>query len=162
MNRRILKLGRALREAGAPVSTAEILDAARAALAVGVSRRNDLRTALCGTLVKHREHRAEFDAQFERHFPAGIPGPRRRPRDKGQKPGGGGSGTGGHSERRGPGGAQDRSSPAACEAGARGRSGIAEGSRQPENHRPSADRGDEQDGADGPGREAADGTSHDV
>jgi hypothetical protein len=78
MERRILALGRALREAGAPVSTPEVLDGARAALAVGVGRRGDLRAALRASLVKRKEDVPAFEEHFERLFPAGIPRPARR------------------------------------------------------------------------------------
>jgi uncharacterized protein with von Willebrand factor type A (vWA) domain len=75
MDRRILGLGRALREAGVPVATPEIVDASSAALAVGVGRRDDLRRALGAALIKRGEHRAIFDALFERLFPATLPAP---------------------------------------------------------------------------------------
>ena len=82
MERRILALGRALRAAGAPVSTPEVIDGARAALAVGVARRGDLRAALRAALVKRAEDLPAFDEHFERLFPAGIPRPVRRRGDK--------------------------------------------------------------------------------
>jgi uncharacterized protein with von Willebrand factor type A (vWA) domain len=89
MDRRILALGRALRDAGVPVSTPEILDAERAALAVGPARRDDLRAALGAALVKRVEHRGDFDAAFDRLFPAGIARPQRR-RGPGAAPAGAG------------------------------------------------------------------------
>ncbi|HEY5999209.1 MAG TPA: hypothetical protein VI078_07895, partial [bacterium] len=83
MERRILALGRALRDGGAPVSTPEVLDAGRAALAVGVRRRDDLRAALRASLVKRLDDVPAFDEHFERLFPAGIPRPARRRGDRG-------------------------------------------------------------------------------
>jgi hypothetical protein len=94
VDRRILRLGRALREEGAPVSTPEILDAARAALAVGVDRRDDLRAALRAALVKRSEFIEAFDGHFERLFPSVIPKPRKRSRGTGEAPEDRGLGTG--------------------------------------------------------------------
>jgi hypothetical protein len=93
VDRRILRLGRALRAAGAPVSTPEILDAARAALAAGVGRREDLRAALRSTLVKRVEFIGEFESRFEQFFPAVIPKPLKRSRGRGAVQGGGGQGS---------------------------------------------------------------------
>jgi hypothetical protein len=99
VERRILALGRALRETGAPVSTPEILDAAQAALAVGVERRGDLRSALRASLAKRTEDLPAFDEHFERLFPAGIDRPQRRRGGRGARgavPGSGdGAGAGG-------------------------------------------------------------------
>jgi hypothetical protein len=80
VDRRILRLGRALRESGAPVSTPEILDAARAALSVGVGRRGDLQAALRAALVKSGEFVGAYEEHFERLFPARIPRPPSRAR----------------------------------------------------------------------------------
>jgi hypothetical protein len=61
----VVDLGRALRRAGVPVSTPEIVDAARAAAAVDLGDREQLRVALRATLVKRSEHRPLFDELFE-------------------------------------------------------------------------------------------------
>lgn len=112
MERRILRLGRSLRAAGAPLSPPEIGDAARAALAVGVERRGDLRAALAAALVKEARFLPAFGRLFDREFPAGL-GLKPRGRGTAAKPGSpggeGGEGSGGRNrqplslEGRGPG-----------------------------------------------------------
>lgn len=67
---RILDLGRALRGAGVPVSTSDGLDALRAAAAVDLLERTQLREALAATMVKTAGHRRAFDVLFDVFFPA--------------------------------------------------------------------------------------------
>jgi uncharacterized protein with von Willebrand factor type A (vWA) domain len=78
----------ALREAGVPVSPAEILDAARALDAVGLEDRARFRAALGATLAKGRAHRERFDRLFDRFFAT----PAREGAGRGEKPGGAGAG----------------------------------------------------------------------
>lgn len=70
---RIVRLGRALRLRGVDVALAELIDAGRAATAVDVGSRDQLRTALRATLVKDARHDAAFDAAFDRLFPRRPP-----------------------------------------------------------------------------------------
>ncbi|HEU5266423.1 MAG TPA: VWA domain-containing protein [Jatrophihabitans sp.] len=60
----------ALRAAGLTVSVAEGLDAARAATAVELLDREQLRAALATTLVKRQLHRPAFDRLFDIYYPA--------------------------------------------------------------------------------------------
>jgi uncharacterized protein len=62
---RIAELGRLLRENGIPVSVAEVIDAGRAADAVGLGDPARLREALAACLVKRASDRALFDEIFE-------------------------------------------------------------------------------------------------
>ena len=48
----------------------EIIDAVRAASAIDLGRRSELRVALRATMVKHARHHELFDAVFDRHFPS--------------------------------------------------------------------------------------------
>jgi hypothetical protein len=63
--RRIAELGQLLRENGIPVSVAEVIDAGRAADAVGLHDPDRLREALAACLVKRASDRALFDDIFE-------------------------------------------------------------------------------------------------
>jgi uncharacterized protein with von Willebrand factor type A (vWA) domain len=67
---RIVRLGRSLRAGGVKVALAEIVDASRAATTIDLSDRNELRLALRATLVKDPRHYPQFDAAFDRLFPA--------------------------------------------------------------------------------------------
>src|SRR5688500_14420145 len=58
----------ALRRSGAPVSTAEALDAISAAVLVGLEHKNDLRLVLAAALVKREEDRERFERAFEAFF----------------------------------------------------------------------------------------------
>lgn len=66
---RVIRLGRSLQAGGAAVATVEIIDAVRAASAIDLGRRSELRIALRATMVKHFRHHELFDAVFDRHFP---------------------------------------------------------------------------------------------
>ncbi|MDE0605176.1 MAG: VWA domain-containing protein [bacterium] len=66
---RVVRLGRSLQAGGATVAMVEIIDAVRAASAIDLSRRSELRVALRATMVKHSRHHELFDAAFDRHFP---------------------------------------------------------------------------------------------
>jgi uncharacterized protein with von Willebrand factor type A (vWA) domain len=67
---RIVRLGRSLRAGGVKVALAEIVDAGRAATAIDLADRGELRLALRATLVKDPRHYPQFDAAFDRLFPA--------------------------------------------------------------------------------------------
>lgn len=69
LQERILTLERALRDAGVPVSVGEGLDAMRAAAAVDLADREQLREALGATLAKAEAHRGAFDTLFDLFFP---------------------------------------------------------------------------------------------
>ncbi|MGI9522102.1 MAG: vWA domain-containing protein [Hyphomicrobiaceae bacterium] len=60
----ILHFGRLLRAAGLPVGTGQIIDAARAVAAVGLTDKTRLYWALHAALVKRRSERALFDQAF--------------------------------------------------------------------------------------------------
>jgi uncharacterized protein with von Willebrand factor type A (vWA) domain len=93
LNDLIARLIGHLRRDGVAVSVAEAVDAARAAVAVGVER-HVLRDALAATLVKDEADRAVFLAAFERVFPAT---PRAAAVAKERRRGGrGGAGAGDH------------------------------------------------------------------
>jgi uncharacterized protein with von Willebrand factor type A (vWA) domain len=64
----LLRLVAKLREAGAPVSSSEVIDATRALNAVDALDRSQVRAAMEATLVKRAEHRAAFDMLFELLF----------------------------------------------------------------------------------------------
>ena len=64
----IAELGRLLRQNGIPVSVAEVMDAARAADAVGLSDPGRLREALAACMVKRAPDRALFDEIFDLAF----------------------------------------------------------------------------------------------
>ena len=61
-----------LRRRGVDVSLTEVLDAARAIEFVDLGQRNELRSMLAATLVKHAHHQATFAELFERHFPRRV------------------------------------------------------------------------------------------
>ncbi len=69
---RIAELGGLLRRNGLRVSTAEVMDAARAAAAVGIARPERLREALAATLVKRAPDRPIFDEVFDLTFLRGA------------------------------------------------------------------------------------------
>ena len=69
---RVLALERALRAAGVPVAVSEGLDAMRAAAAVELIDREQLRQALAATMVKTETHRAAFSTLFDLYFPARL------------------------------------------------------------------------------------------
>lgn len=72
IERRVLALGDALRAAQVPVALAGGLDGLRAAAAVDVADRAQLRAALAATLVASPTHRPTFDVLFDAYFPARI------------------------------------------------------------------------------------------
>ena len=74
MDSTLTRLIRALRAAGAPVSSAEAIDAARAMALVGYAERESLKTSLAVTLAKSEEEKALFDTVFDQLFspPAGV------------------------------------------------------------------------------------------
>jgi uncharacterized protein len=67
---RILSLTHALRDAGVPVAVSDTLDAQRAAAAIDLLERAQLREALAATLVASPGHRVAFDMLFDLYFPA--------------------------------------------------------------------------------------------
>lgn len=69
---RIIRLSRALQARGFAISLAETIDAARAATCVDLAARPQLRVALRATLVKGSDERGDFDALFDRYFPARV------------------------------------------------------------------------------------------
>lgn len=80
----------ALRAEGVEVSPAELLDAARAAEAVGPEDRRRFRGALAAALAKDRRRLVLFDRTFDRFFAP----PPRAPRKKGKERAGAGEGGG--------------------------------------------------------------------
>ncbi|ACU53732.1 VWA containing CoxE family protein [Acidimicrobium ferrooxidans DSM 10331] len=70
---RVLGLGRALAEAGAPVSPAELVDALRAVAALEDLARSPLRAALRATMVKDVSALPIFDVLFDIYFPMANP-----------------------------------------------------------------------------------------
>lgn len=60
----LLHFARTLRSAGMRVGPGEVIEAARAMLAIGLDRRDDLQAALAAVLVKRRQDRALFDQAF--------------------------------------------------------------------------------------------------
>ncbi len=62
----------ALRTAGLPVSMAESLDASRAATAIDLLNREQLRAAYAAAVVKRAAHRATFDRLFDLWWPPAI------------------------------------------------------------------------------------------
>lgn len=61
----IVHFARTLRRAGFPLGTGQIAEAVRAVEAVGIARRDDLRSALFATLVTHPGQRPLFDQAFD-------------------------------------------------------------------------------------------------
>ncbi len=74
---RVLRLGRHLQTGGIEVALSEVIDAANAVAAIDIGSRSELREALRVTMVKQPRHYAQFEAAFDRLFPA------RPPRQKG-------------------------------------------------------------------------------
>jgi uncharacterized protein len=72
---RIIQLSRALQARGMSISLAETIDATDAAATVRIDHRDELRIALRSTLVKQPDARGDFDALFERLFPARTTAP---------------------------------------------------------------------------------------
>src|SRR5438128_12381320 len=68
MEARIEEFAGLLRQNGLRVSPAEVADAARAVLAVGLAERASFRGALRATLVKRGADAAVFDRLFELYF----------------------------------------------------------------------------------------------
>ncbi len=64
----LLSLIEVARRAGVRISPAETLDAQRAAMAIGLEHRQDLRAALAATLVKREDERPAFDRAFDAFF----------------------------------------------------------------------------------------------
>ena len=64
----VLLFCRTLRAAGVPVGTGQVLDAIRAVACVGVTRREDVSTALRAVLVTDPVHFRLFDQAFHVHF----------------------------------------------------------------------------------------------
>jgi len=62
----------ALREAGLPAGTSEVLDATRMLGAVDLLEREQLRAGLAATLVKRSVHRPAFDTLFDLWWPAAV------------------------------------------------------------------------------------------
>jgi hypothetical protein len=62
----------ALRGAGLPVSMAESLDAGRAAVAIDLMDREQLRAAYAASVVKRAAHRQTFDRLFDLWWPPAI------------------------------------------------------------------------------------------
>jgi uncharacterized protein len=69
----VQRLADRLRAAGGDVALSELLDAAEALRHVDLADREQLRTALRSTLVKHAHQLDRFDALFDRCFPARPP-----------------------------------------------------------------------------------------
>ena len=67
---RIVLLGRMLQQRGVDVALAEMIDAGRAATAIGVDSRDLLREALRSVLIKQVRDNAAFENAFDRVFPA--------------------------------------------------------------------------------------------
>ena len=61
----VVHFGRVLRAAGLPVGSNRIIGAIQALELVGVSRRDDVRTALAATLIDRHEQQPLFDAAFD-------------------------------------------------------------------------------------------------
>ncbi len=62
----------ALREAGVPAGTSEVLDATRVLGAVDLLDREQLRAGLAATLLKRSAHRPAFDTLFDLWWPAAV------------------------------------------------------------------------------------------
>src|ERR687897_550899 len=62
----------ALREAGVPAGTSEVLDATRVLGAVDLLDRSQLRAGLAATLVKRPVHRPAFDTLFDLWWPVAV------------------------------------------------------------------------------------------
>jgi hypothetical protein len=82
----LVGFGRALRQAGLPVSTAEVLAAATAARAAGIADRETFRLALRACLVKDPQHLTPFDRLFAAWFHVPWPATGERRRQPGGKP----------------------------------------------------------------------------
>jgi uncharacterized protein with von Willebrand factor type A (vWA) domain len=64
----LMHFGRALRSAGLPIGTGQLVDAARAVAAVGVASREDLYWALAACFVRRREELLLFAEAFDLFF----------------------------------------------------------------------------------------------
>src|SRR4051812_31869836 len=62
----------ALRSAGVPAGTSEVLDATRVLGAVDLLDREQLRAGLAATLVKRPAHRPAYDTLFDLWWPVGV------------------------------------------------------------------------------------------
>jgi len=62
----------ALRQAGVPVGTSEVIDATRVVGAVDLLDRDQLRAGLAATLVKRPAHRPAFDTLFDLWWPVAV------------------------------------------------------------------------------------------
>jgi uncharacterized protein len=72
LQERLIALARALRQGGVPVAVSDDLDASRAAAAVDLLDRNQLRAALAATMIKSPGYRPLFDTLFDVYFPARL------------------------------------------------------------------------------------------
>jgi uncharacterized protein with von Willebrand factor type A (vWA) domain len=72
---RVHELAAGMRTSGADLALSELLDAAEALRHIRLDDREELRTALRATLVKHAHELARFDALFDVCFPARPPAP---------------------------------------------------------------------------------------
>jgi uncharacterized protein with von Willebrand factor type A (vWA) domain len=69
---RLVGLARGLHARGFDVSPADTLDAAAALAHIDLARRSELRACLRATLVKQPDRQGDFDALFDRFFPARV------------------------------------------------------------------------------------------
>jgi uncharacterized protein with von Willebrand factor type A (vWA) domain len=69
---RLVRLARGLHGRGFDVAPADTLDAAAALAHIDLARRSELRECLRATLVKQPDPQHEFDALFDRLFPAAV------------------------------------------------------------------------------------------
>src|SRR5215213_7269506 len=67
----------ALRRAGVPAGTSEVLDATRVLGAVDLLDRSQLRAGLAAALLKRPVHRPQFDLLFDLWFPPAVGDPMR-------------------------------------------------------------------------------------
>jgi uncharacterized protein len=84
---RVVELAMALRRTGVPVSVSDDLDALRAAAAVDLLDREQLRQALAATMISSAGHRPAFDQLFDVYFPARIVTPIPGSEDEGDRAG---------------------------------------------------------------------------
>lgn len=87
MTGHLTRFAQSLRAAGLPVSTADVLDAARAVAAAGLVERETFRLALRACLVKSALHHTPFDRLFDSFFHVDWPAGKR---EKSRQRGGGG------------------------------------------------------------------------
>lgn len=84
---RVLAVARGMRQAGAPVSSPEVVDALAGLASVPLDKRPVVRAAVSSALVKQPEHRELFDRLFDVYFPLRRvvqPAGRRARRDDGE------------------------------------------------------------------------------